>query len=534
MDKKAKPSMAGAPGRMSLLRFPVRVIIAITGPWTWENARGWLIFIVLLLIARWAWFEPFKIPSVSMEPTLHGDPRYFRGDRVFVNKYIYGLRVPFTNKRLFRGREPQRWEIVVFKSVESPPPAGLWTRLRRVVFPKHVIKRVVGLPGERVHIADGHVYINGERLDPPEELRPVLYYTTGLEVSDADVRAFLIALAQEESREIIALWQGPTDTRLNDLCAYLDKLQQRLAPLNSTVITDETAKDLVADISPSVWETAKEAASVEQNNRRHPLRYGILPQDEFSVVPKDCYFVLGDNSPRSADGRIWGWLPNSHIVGRAFCIFLPVSRWRDFTGFTRTWVGLLGLFIIPGLIVSYELLRGFVVVSWRVRDDALPGVLAKGEHVLVNRLGLRKPFLCKTTLQRGDVVLCHAPADSPFARALFIGCVAGLPGETVCVNKDRVYVEGQETAGGVRSPEKAKNSQGHKPRRAAWMCEKQPTVPADHYLILADGVAGELDSRVVGWISLHDVIGRVSLVWWPIRRRRRIPARRTPNPGNET
>ncbi len=139
------------------------LIRSITGPWTWENLWGWLKIILIVLVIRWIWFEPYSIPSGSMEPTLHGDPRFLRGDRVVVNKFWFGPRIPFTNKRLFRWHEPERWDIVVFN---SPEPDAQH---------KVLIKRVVGLPGERVHIEGGRVYVNGKPLELPEDIQHVSY-----------------------------------------------------------------------------------------------------------------------------------------------------------------------------------------------------------------------------------------------------------------------------------------------------------------------------------------------------------------------
>lgn len=146
-----------------------------------EWVRSILIAVGLALLIRWPIAEPFKIPSGSMEPTLHGDPKMLKGDRIFVNKHSYGVRFPFngfrfpftsktlwyTDKWLWKGRDPDRWDIVVFKSAEEG------------VSKDTLVKRVVGLPGERVHIAGGRVYIDGVALDLPEGM-PEIEYTTPL------------------------------------------------------------------------------------------------------------------------------------------------------------------------------------------------------------------------------------------------------------------------------------------------------------------------------------------------------------------
>ncbi len=115
---------------------------------------------------RWAVGEPYRIPSSSMEPTLHGDERAFRGDRVWVNKWWYGWKWPFTNTRIVHLHEPARWDIVVFNSAEKDAQHPV------------LVKRVVGLPGERINIRDGELYVNGEAVALGANMPPV-YYTSG-------------------------------------------------------------------------------------------------------------------------------------------------------------------------------------------------------------------------------------------------------------------------------------------------------------------------------------------------------------------
>ncbi|MBF0341397.1 MAG: signal peptidase I [Magnetococcales bacterium] len=86
--------------------------------------------------------EPFKIPSGSMMPTL------LVGDYLFVNKFAYGYRVPFTQKRILMTDPPRHGEIVVFEYPKDPT--------------KDYIKRIVGLPGDRVAYRDKRLYINGQ------------------------------------------------------------------------------------------------------------------------------------------------------------------------------------------------------------------------------------------------------------------------------------------------------------------------------------------------------------------------------------
>ena len=128
-----------------------------------KEAREWtesiIIAVILALLIRTFVAQAFKIPSGSMTPTL------LVGDRIFVNKFIYGARIPFTDIRLPMVREPRRGDIIVFKSPEDPK--------------KDFVKRLVALDGETVEIKDGLVYINGETISEPDSIKAIYYYNRG-------------------------------------------------------------------------------------------------------------------------------------------------------------------------------------------------------------------------------------------------------------------------------------------------------------------------------------------------------------------
>ncbi len=106
-------------------------------------------FSAILLAATIMFFvvQAFKIPSGSMRSTL------LEGDHLFVNKFIYGLRVPYTGQRIFRWREVQRGDIIVFRfpaDEKENPHYG-----------KDFIKRAIGVPGDTIEIKDKRVFVNG-------------------------------------------------------------------------------------------------------------------------------------------------------------------------------------------------------------------------------------------------------------------------------------------------------------------------------------------------------------------------------------
>ena len=128
-----------------------------------HEAREWIesiiIALILALIIRTFVVQAFKIPSGSMIPTFE------IGDRIFVNKFIYGARLPFTDIRLPAVREPKRGDIVVFLSPELPK--------------KDFVKRLIALGGERVSIRNGSVYVNGIRIEEPASIASNYYYNRG-------------------------------------------------------------------------------------------------------------------------------------------------------------------------------------------------------------------------------------------------------------------------------------------------------------------------------------------------------------------
>lgn len=114
-----------------------------------EGLGSFLFAVAAILAFRWALFEPYVIPSGSMIPTL------LIHDHILVNKFAYGLRYPFTKTWIFRGSEPQRGDIVVFRSVED---SGYF-----------MIKRVVGVAGDKIEVdPEGYVKLNGEKLEAKE------------------------------------------------------------------------------------------------------------------------------------------------------------------------------------------------------------------------------------------------------------------------------------------------------------------------------------------------------------------------------
>jgi signal peptidase I len=193
---------------------PVQGTVRPKARWQ-EFGESVLIALVLALIIRAFLVQAFSIPSGSMEPTL------LVGDYLLVNKLSYGIRNPFTNNIMIPTGTPQRGDIVVFIYPQSPD--------------KDYIKRVIGLPGDRIQIINKKLYINGQLTQIP----------------------------------------SPSNNPDAPRAVYLDP-----------------------EITPT------------QRDNFGPVE-----------VPKESYFVMGDNRDRSYDSRFWGFVPMKDLKGRAFIIY---------------------------------------------------------------------------------------------------------------------------------------------------------------------------------------------------------------------
>lgn len=107
-----------------------------------DYSRSFFPIFLLVLVLRSFVFEPFRIPSGSLEPTL------LVGDLIMVSKFSYGLRLPVINNKVIGTWEPKRGDIVVFRKPGEP---GV-----------HYIKRIVGLPGDTISYVDKVLFINGQ------------------------------------------------------------------------------------------------------------------------------------------------------------------------------------------------------------------------------------------------------------------------------------------------------------------------------------------------------------------------------------
>jgi signal peptidase I len=220
----------------------------VSEPIVVDMARAFFPVIVVVFLIRSFWVEPFKIPSGSMKPTL------LVGDFILVNKYTYGIRIPVLNRKVVEMGQVKRGDVVVFR---YPLDTSV-----------DYIKRVVGIPGDKVTYKGKVLTINGQQVP----VQASGYYT------DAELNYLRLPIFAEKLGENAhAMMILPSEPVLN-------------------------------------------LSQVRQFPHRDNCEYN---DDGFTcTVPPGQYFMMGDNRDQSADSRYWGFVPDDHIKGRAFLVWM--------------------------------------------------------------------------------------------------------------------------------------------------------------------------------------------------------------------
>jgi signal peptidase I len=230
----------------------------IPEPGTVDYARSFFPVALAVLVLRAFVFEPFRIPSDSMMPTL------VDGDFIVVNKFAYGLRLPVINQKVVRIGEPQRGDVVVFR---YPPNPSV-----------NYIKRLVGLPGDRVLVKDDKLIVNGQ---------PVAATDLGLYDDGCYEGMHLAAEQLGKHRHQMMFCPTPGDIGAE--------------PLPTCNRTPPTSYVCVAQQVPGMPDRGDTPSVI--------------------VVPPASYLMIGDNRDNSADSRYWGFVPEANLVGKATWIW---------------------------------------------------------------------------------------------------------------------------------------------------------------------------------------------------------------------
>ena len=154
---------------------------ALKEPLLVEYSRSFFPIILVVLVLRSFLVEPFRIPSASMMPTL------LTGDFILVNKYAYGVRLPLLGTKIVDIGEPARGDVVVFRFPKDPSI--------------DYIKRVIGLPGDRLAYFNDRLYINGKLIDQ-QSLGMYTGIGAGMNMSGASLRSEDLNGVQHQILEI--------------------------------------------------------------------------------------------------------------------------------------------------------------------------------------------------------------------------------------------------------------------------------------------------------------------------------------------
>jgi signal peptidase I len=341
--------------------------------------REWADAIVFAVVAatliRWLIMEAYTIPTPSMENSL------LVGDFLFVSKFHYGtrtpktpLQIPLTHQKIWFTEIPSYLSWIELPSYRLP---GITTVKREdvVVFnvpPKELndgkeypidlktnyIKRCVGIPGDKLVIKNGQVIVNDVPLANPEQMQfsylvmsKVLinernltklgldqedYHIGPPEAGRVPYQMFLTrerAAALKTAPYIISMEEYDRESKDPDPRIFSGS---KYAPWNGDNFGPLVIpkKGMTIEVNDSTLAFYGETIRLYDHHKSVDIKDGKLTVDGKQVTTytfeQNYYFMMGDNRHNSLDSRYWGFVPEDHIVGKAFFIWLSIDKYADF------------------------------------------------------------------------------------------------------------------------------------------------------------------------------------------------------------
>lgn len=210
-----------------------------------DYARAFFPVLVIVLLIRSFIAQPYRVPTGSLEPTV------MPGDFILVTEYNYGLRMPGWHKTLIKTGDPKTGQIALFRWPVNP----------QVNF----VKRVIGMPGDKISYINKVLYINGKKQEQT-----------------------LVGNATDTDGPGTPTWK-------------VKVMEENLMGVKHKIYLCNDHVGPCADSTPHDF-------------------YNL-------VVPANTYFMMGDNRDNSDDSRSWGFMPESHFIGQARFVFLNWNSW---------------------------------------------------------------------------------------------------------------------------------------------------------------------------------------------------------------
>lgn len=315
------------------------------GKWLWHFTRLVLIGFIGWLLIRSFIFQGAYIPSTSMEGTL------FKGDYVYVNKLAYGSRIPITplsipfTDRWLDWLELPYWRLPGYSEVRIndiivfnlPTDTAVPIDCRELY-----IKRCVGLPGDTFAIVRGQISLNGKIISDP--LHAMYMYSVAMKSgvnpdtlfnqmqlnkasSSGDGVHFVLRMTTSQADSLMKSGHAVSVTpSLLDA----DRYDYKMFPHNTSKAYRWNLDNFGPLVIPAKGETIalglnnihlyKDIITIHEGNKLENRHDSVFINGKFApsyTFKMDYYFVMGDNRYDSNDSRYWGFVPESHIVGRA-------------------------------------------------------------------------------------------------------------------------------------------------------------------------------------------------------------------------